>query len=375
MKNVIIISCFNWYDKRLKYIKQYYEDMNCNVKIVLSDFDHISKKKIADSKRISGCTYLKAKEYKKNISLKRIFSHINFSKEVKHLINTESPNVVYCLVPPNSLVKVLCKLKKKKNYNLIFDIIDLWPESMPMDIFSNSYFYKKWKLLRNGYINDADFINIECNYYKKELLNVVDESKIHTLYIAKESKNNNFCPANINEYDKEYIDVCYLGSINSIIDINEIVRVLKKISHIKPVRIKIIGDGENKDFFIESLTKADILTDYYGSIYDWDKIEEAFRTCYFGINIYKNNLSVGITIKSIDYFQLGLPIINSIKGDTEEFVLKNDIGININDWDMDKVLYFINNIVEEKKRINTFFHITFSANTVKERLQWLNESI
>ena len=42
----------------------------------------------------------------------------------------------------------------------------------------------------------------------------------------------------------------------------------------------------------------------------------------------KKSVCVGLTMKSIDYFEFGLPIINNIKGDTWNAVEEYGIGIN-----------------------------------------------
>ena len=43
----------------------------------------------------------------------------------------------------------------------------------------------------------------------------------------------------------------------------------------------------------------------------------------------KNSVCVGLTIKSIDYFQHGIPIINNIQADTFEIISKFRVGVNI----------------------------------------------
>ena len=53
--------------------------------------------------------------------------------------------------------------------------------------------------------------------------------------------------------------------------------------------------------------------------------------CHFGLNIMKASVCVGLTMKSIDYFRHGLPIINSIPADTQELVEREKIGIQLNE--------------------------------------------
>ena len=61
---------------------------------------------------------------------------------------------------------------------------------------------------------------------------------------------------------------------------------------------------------------------------DEEKKAELFSKVHAGINIYRDDLYIGLTVKCIDYFKHGLPIINNIKGDTWKFVEHDGVGIN-----------------------------------------------
>ena len=61
------------------------------------------------------------------------------------------------------------------------------------------------------------------------------------------------------------------------------------------------------------------------------KKKQIFDKCHFGLNIMKDTVCVGLTAKSIDYFQAGLPILNSIQIDTKDIVNKNLFGFNVTD--------------------------------------------
>ena len=58
------------------------------------------------------------------------------------------------------------------------------------------------------------------------------------------------------------------------------------------------------------------------------------------------SVKVGLTIKSIDYLSCGLPLINTIKGDTWSLVKDKNIGINYEN-DSEKLIQYI-----EEKDIN-----------------------
>ena len=145
------------------------------------------------------------------------------------------------------------------------------------------------------------------------------------LYIGQKKTKEFFSAPNLNQNE---IHLCYLGSINNIIDINSIIEICKNINKIRPVILEIIGSGEKKELLIENAKKNFIHIIDHGVIYNKSKKQEIFDRGHFGLNIYKNSVCIGLTMKSLDYFQAGLPIINNIKGDTWDLIKNMKAGIN-----------------------------------------------
>ena len=44
MKRAVLVSCFNWYEVRLKYVKEVLENKNYKVDIITSNFNNNLKK-------------------------------------------------------------------------------------------------------------------------------------------------------------------------------------------------------------------------------------------------------------------------------------------------------------------------------------------
>ena len=78
----------------------------------------------------------------------------------------------------------------------------------------------------------------------------------------------------------------------------------------QPVTLHIIGDGESRDAFIDSMRAAGVQVEFHGKIFDPAKRQAIFDRCDFGINMMKDSVCVGLTMKSLDYFAGGLPILN-----------------------------------------------------------------
>ena len=131
MKKALLISCFEeWYKDRLEPICDILINHGFSIKCLISDYNHIGKRY---SQKKEACDYIHVPGYRNNISLQRIRSHLVFGKKVGAVINEYEPDLLYLVLPPNFTARYCLKYKKRNpDIKLIIDIIDLWPESMPM---------------------------------------------------------------------------------------------------------------------------------------------------------------------------------------------------------------------------------------------------
>lgn len=343
-KTAYFISSTNHYNVRTGKFVNDYVKKGYDVIYVTSDFDHMTKKRYCFNE-YKNSKQLHVISYKKNLSISRILSHLMFSYKTFYMLLACKPELVYVEVPNNSLVKSSAKYKKINNAEIIVDVFDMWPESMPVktkNIIVNRGF-NIWRNFRNKNLKFADQIWIECDYYRELLsaqkINLPMETKYLTLENAETSIET--------KVSEDEIDLCYLGSINNIIDISLIEKIVSELAKNKRTRIHIIGDGERKDEFLEILKQNSIEIIDHGKVYEIDKLQEIFNQCWFGVNVLREGLAIGITMKSISYFRGGLPIINTVQGDTSRFVEECNIGINVDRHDVKSCVSRILNITKD----------------------------
>lgn len=250
------------------------------------------------------------------------------ARDIFREVERQKFDLLWVLIPPNSFVKEAAKYKKShEDVKLIFDLIDLWPETMPVSKFKSLPPFQYWKNLRDKNLYVADRIVTECDLYLEKLPENVDRSKVHRLYLAREIKE--YFPHI--ELPDDTVSLCYLGSINNIIDIPVIADLIMDVKHFKPVQVHIIGDGEKREELISACEKAGAEVIYHGKIYDSMTKLQIMNVCHYGLNIMKKSVYVGLTMKSMDYFEAGLPIINNIHGDTWNIIEQEKVGFNINE--------------------------------------------
>lgn len=353
--NVVIVNCFDTYEHRVDLLCEVLTKEGHIVEVLTSDYRHFEKIQRSDK---NNYRLFHAKPYKKNLSYSRLSSHVQLSKDIfKYLEYRETPDLLWVLLPPNSFARDAAKYKKNHHtVKLIFDLIDLWPETMPVGFIKNVFPFTIWRNLRDKNIRSADVVVTECNLYKEKLKSVLQGVKTETLYLA-----HHLVPYQPHlNLPNDRINLCYLGSINNIIDIDEIGKIIEEISKVRPVELHIVGNGERKDELVRISEEAGASVVFHGKIFDRQEKQRIFDSCHYGLNIMKSTVCVGLTMKSMDYLEFGLPMINNIHGDTWDFVNLKEIGYNIDN---------INNIsikcnLEMRIRARLYFEQYLTTNAV-----------
>lgn len=329
---IVIVCAFDTYFERVRLLKKYYEEKGNEVLILSSSFSHRKKEQIqSDLVDIS----ISTKPYYKNLSIDRLYNHYEFSSKTKEQLETIQPDFIHCLIPCNSLCKTMSEYKEKHNVKLIFDVMDLWPETMPIQTLKNHFPFTLWKNIRDQYLKNADYILCECDLFK-EKLNLIHYESCSTLYWSKEN-----LPLDSHPELSDDLEFCYLGSINHIIDIPFIVQFLKECSLYKKVRLHIIGNGENKTDWIYACLENGINVIDHKEIYDPEKKQKIFDQCHYALNVMKPSVVVGLTMKSLDYLCGSIPMINTIQGDTYTLCEEKDLGWNVDTLNYKKAAYLL----------------------------------
>lgn len=332
MKTAVIITPFDnySYNVRIKFVERCLQELGYQEIIVISsDWDHRSKQLYNISR--DNLELIHVPPYKRNISLNRIISHFVFARKVYQRLKEINPDFIYASVPPNFIVRYTAKYQRHyPKVKMIYDLGDLWPETLPVSGLSKkvaSPLLGIWSYLRDHYIHNATGIIYECNLFK----NIVDKKSkikipVQTIHLCKEN-------AMLEEHrilnNLDVIQIAYIGSINNLIDIDLVIEILTSINKKRKVLFHIIGDGENAKRLFTECTKNKIDFINYGKVYDENIKSTILKECTFGINIMKESVMVGATMKSLEYFHWGLAVINNIPEDTQEIIRQYECGYNL----------------------------------------------
>ena len=364
-KKAYLISCSDHYDHRLHVADSCLRSRGYDTTYITSDFDHTGK--AVFTCKVDGCVQLPARPYKKNLSVDRILNHREFARDVFRYIEglPQRPEVLVVQLPPNFLAHYAAEYKKRHpNVKLIFEIFDLWPETFPGGKVKRllAPAFAVWAAIRDRNLGAADYVVTECEMFRQKL-GLSERSK--AIWLCAE-------PLTIEKPQPQLrtdaLELCYLGAINNVISIPDICGLLRELTPHKKVMLHIIGKGERQQEFIDEATAAGAEVIFHGAIYDEAEKLAIMNQCHFGLNIMKSSVCVGLTMKSVDYFRFGLPIINNIPGDTKQLVEEKGIGVQLEEGCVQKLLALTNeDCTAMRRQVDALFAESFEKSKILDQ--------
>lgn len=363
MKDVVIIANFcSALDKPTNSRFTYIADMikkNNNVELVGSGFSHDSKKKRKfDSSRFDyKVTLIDEPGYKRNISIRRFWSHYVWGKRVfKYILHRKKPDVVYCAIPSITVAAKVGRYCNDNNIKFIVDIQDLWPEAFQM-VFRvpiiSSILFAPFKYIVNQAYKAADEIVGVSQTYVDRALSVNKKCAIgHSVFLGTNldtfDKNAN---ENIVDKPKNEIWLGYCGTLGASYDLICVIDALKIMNDqgIQAPIFIVMGDGYRREEFEEYAKKMHVEARFTGGL-SYPKMCGYIKACDIVVNPIMKGAAGSIINKHADYAASGLPVINT--QECEEYrklVYSYKMGFNCNNGDADDVAHKLSALIQNDK--------------------------
>lgn len=322
-----------------------------NVEIITSDFYHIAKsyrKTIPDLPY--KVTLIHEPSYRKNVSLKRFYSHYSWGKSVQRYLNSRSkPDVVYCAVPSLTASHKAAIYCAKNQVKFVIDIQDLWPEAFKMIInvpfvyypftrIANSIYSKADKIcaVSHTYVQRALAMNKKCcdgtTVYLGTLLDRFD------LYSCKDPL---ICKPNGD------IWITYCGTLGSSYDLTCVIDAISIIGEkgYNPTFI-VMGDGPKKEQFEHYAERKKIRSIFTGRL-SYEIMCGMLSQSDINVNPITHNAAQSIINKHADYCASGKPVVSTQENtEYQNLIDAYHMGYNCKNNDAndmaDKLLLLIN---------------------------------
>jgi len=339
-----------------------------------SSFDHVHKKfrkysnELIEIEQGLSIYFIRGIGYKKNISLFRIIDHwllkYYFEKEIKRMT---VPDLILCSYPTIELAESAVRYGRRNNFPVLVDVRDLWP-----DIFLQALprlIKKVGKTLIRGWFRSAKYIFSNCtavlgvseNYmkwglqYGKRLKTMRD--RVFPLAYPAPSDNNS-CK---NNYDNEEIlksvginpdkiIFLFVGTFGQTYDLSIVIKGIRQLdeSELSNLQFVFCGNGECS---LEWRRLANNIPQIvFTGWVDGNVLSSILSSSDIGIAAYKAGAPQGIPNKIIEYMSVGLPIISSLRGESDELIMNNNLGITYDATDSVDFVKCVRVLLDEEKR-------------------------
>ncbi len=362
--NIIIVAHFTETpnekgNNRFNYIAEIINKKN-NVELITSSFYHGNKKQRDLQKE--GLEKLKYKfttiyepGYKKNVTLKRFYSHyimaINLKKYLKKI--KVKPDVIYCAVPSLSVAKVMAQYAKKNNIKFIIDVQDLWPEAFKMvfniPIISNTIFFPIKKMADYIYRQANDIVAVSDTYLKRaESVNKKCRNKLSVFLGTDLDTFDMHSRKNKKIFKDNYIRLVYVGTIGHSYDLKTVIDAMKILQERgNKVKFLIMGTGPLEEELKEYSKGVNV---EFKGLLDYREMIGYLCGCDIAINSISKGAAQSITNKLGDYAAAGLPVISTQESEEyREIVEQYKIGFNCENGNVKEVAEKIELLINDNK--------------------------
>ena len=326
---------------RFLYLCELLCDRGHAVEMLVSSFDH-SKKRYRTESEIkfdayqTKITILHEPGYPDNVSLKRLWSHYQWGRNVeKYLKSIEKPDVVYCAIPSLTAARKVSCYCKKKGVRFIIDIQDLWPEAFVLVI--------KNKLLRqffipvSWYINkaycEADVVVAVSETYANRALNVNKKgAEGLSVFLGNDGELFDEARTSIKvEKPVGKLQLCYIGTLGYSYDLKcaiDALAIYNRQENVQPIQFVVMGNGPLKDDFEQYSRTKGIDAVFTGEL-PYSEMVAKMCNCDILINPIIKDAAQSITNKVGDYALAGRPVVSTQENvEYRKLIDKYKCGIN-----------------------------------------------
>ena len=328
-----------------------------DIELLTSDFRHGTKRKhnlSAQNVKELGykVTFIQEPGYKKNISLKRLYSAKVLARNTRKYLNSleELPDVIYCAVPSLDIAKEAAIFARKNGIRFIVDIQDLWPEAFRMAInipIVSDIVFSPMKSIADYIYKSADEIVAVSQTYVNRGLKVNTKANGLCVFLGTDLKQFNKNADNPRNEKYKQFTLAYIGTLGYSYDLRTAIKAVS-IAKERGANIKflIMGDGPLRKEFELYAEREKIECEFTGKLAYKEMCFKLSR-CHIAINPIVEKSAASIINKVGDYAIAGLPVVNTQKcNEYIDLIEKYQMGSSCHPGDYislgERILYYCN---------------------------------
>ena len=384
MKRVITIAAFGFdvrertNERGASFVRAF---KNCGYQVthVSTDFDHAQKAYVdlPLEENVDGVCVkrLHVMAYVKNLSVRRILSHLQFANKLRKFLNSleDKPDYIYCVTPTSTSAYVAGKYCKKHGVKFIIDLIDVWPDSL-MPLYKTKLIEiatAPWSYITHRAYKMADYICGESIKYANHAHQFNPSVPWYPVYLGVNKEKTRILVAEskvVLSEKKAPIRLCYGGDLGNSYGFDAILEALTYIQE-KGVAYEMlfVGGGDRQEYIEDYSKDHNLNVTITGKIPYCDYLKY-LSSCDAAFNAFTKNTKVVHSYKFNDYMATGNFVLNNLKGETAEMIDKYKIGVNYDDKLLGQVLYDVCTKWDKyqlyKNNIEGFVHEVLDADVI-----------
>ena len=293
-----------------------------NVVYWTSDFSHANKRprvKTCDVSPPFKVLELPALEYKRNVSIARIRSHLKLAKEFAKVARARTasgelaePDLIVASSPPLSLVGEVHRFARKTGAKVIVDVMDAWPETFER-IVPRWMLWPIRRMAKSNYLQAAA-ITAVAKRYCDLVRSYGYAGEVRLFYHGIRMLG----AAPVAKGDGAPLKVVYAGSLGRSYDLATAIRAIAPMQGF--AELDVAGTGEREEelrALAESLGAQNVR--FHGYL-PKDDLDALLRSADIGLVPMDSASCVGVPYKFADYAKCALPMASSLGGESAELL-------------------------------------------------------
>lgn len=320
-----------------------------------TDFEHQRKKWVQEFP--DGYFMLKSYiPYKKNISFRRLLNHFFLGLSLFKALQGQSqkPDVIIVSYPTILLAFASILFGKIRRVKVIVDVRDKWPDVFLIHPIFILFIWPLFMIKKIIFSKADHLIAISPHYYKwASPYRIIQMCNVLPLAQPNVKKVKRYLSAS------EPIHLIFSGTLGSTYDLNMIISIHdilieKKINFV----IDVCGDGPKKKWLEDQIIfKKNI------KLHGWlnkSDLQVKLDNAQFGLMFYNENAPQGWPNKLVEYMANGLPIINTLSGESWDLIEQEDLGINCKSSDLNIVVNWFLELIACKSKYSGLVQRNYS---------------
>jgi len=265
--------------------------------------------------------------YYKNIGLRRLLSHWLYARSWEREARNEheKPDLIICSAPPLSTGWVMRSLCKRLGCVGVIDVMDVWPETFERVVPAWMLWPLRWMAKR--VYEGADGVSAVGDSYLEVVKRYLGATTkpmyrcYHGIEMGGESRGERSLAC-----AEVPLRLVYVGNMGKGYDLVTLVRVVKEmIEEGHAVSLDLAGRGEQEEI-LKTLAESKQDTIRFHGVVTGDALRALLSNADVGMVPMFAKTYVAVPYKLADYAAAGLPVISSLKGETEDLIKRYDAG-------------------------------------------------